>query len=117
MRCIDDPCVLSLSISSAWVYTETSTALGADKRIVALIDASDAPICVLLRGWMTERRKQSEGEKREDWLITDDGVRASSAVLERFMRVASPTRVLKFRTGLDHTLNSDDGGLCRVLPR
>lgn len=96
----------SVSISSAWIYTETLTALRADKKVVALIDASDTPICVLLRGWLIERQKQLAGEKHGDWLSTDEGVLASSAVLERYMRVASPTRVLKFRTELEYTLNS-----------
>lgn len=98
--------VSSLSISSAWVFTEVSTALGADKKIVALVDASDTPICVLLHGWLSEQRTQKAGKKHEDWLSTDEGIRASAAVLERFMRVASPTRLLKFRKGLDDTLTS-----------
>jgi hypothetical protein len=98
--------VSSLSISSAWIYTETLTALRDDKKVVALIDASDIPICILLRGWMNERQKQLAGEKHGDWLATDAGIQACSAVLERYMRVASPTRVLKFRTSLEHTLDS-----------
>lgn len=98
--------ISSLSISSAWVYTETLTALGADKKIVALIDASDTPICVLLRGWLTERQKQLAGKKHEDWLITNEGIQASAAVLERYMRVASPSRVLKFHREVEYTLNS-----------
>jgi len=94
--------VSSVSISSAWIYTEALTALGAGKKVVALIDASDTPICALLIG----RQKQLAGEKHRDWLITEEGVLASSAVLERYMRIASPTRILKFRTGLEYTLNS-----------
>jgi hypothetical protein len=96
----------SFSITSAWIYTETLTALGLNKQVVALVDASDAPICALLRGWLTERRKVLAGEKHEDWLSSDEGLRASSAVLGRFMRVASPARLFKFRTGLEYTLNS-----------
>lgn len=50
----------SFSITSAWVYTEVLTALKSDKRTVALIDASDAQICTLLHGWMTENQKKFE---------------------------------------------------------
>lgn len=96
----------SFSICSAWINTETLTALGKDKQMVALIDASDAPICELVRGWLADKEKKKVGRKVGDWLYSDEGVLASSAVLERYMRVASPSRVLKFRTELDITLNS-----------
>jgi hypothetical protein len=84
------------------MYTEILTALGAGKMTVALVDASDTPVCELMRVWMPEREKLSTGQ----WLATAEGVRASSAVLQRYMRVASPSRVLKFRTALEYTLDS-----------
>ncbi len=92
--------ISSVSISSAWIYTETMTAIRDDKKVVALIDASDIPVCILLRGWM------NEGQKREGWLATDAGIQACSAVLERYMHVTSPTRVLKFWKSLEYTLSS-----------
>lgn len=92
--------VSSISVSSAWVFTEAQSALGEGKGVFALIDASDAPICKFLRGW-------SLANKSPKWLDGNDGIQALSDVLERYMGAAPPkTRVLKFRKEVESTLYS-----------
>jgi hypothetical protein len=90
--------VSSISICSAWVFTEAQSALGTGKEVLALIDASDAPICKLLQGWAKDRSA---------WLDSNEGIQVASEVLELYLRTGPPkTRVLKFRKELEYTLNS-----------
>ena len=100
--------ISSLSISSAWLYTEVRTGLEADKKILAVVDASDTPILDFLKGWIAEHEKRLLGGKPENWLYTDKGIETTSAILDRYIRVArpSPTRILKFRQAIGYTLNS-----------
>lgn len=102
--------VSSLSISSAWLHTEVKTALKAGKQVVVLADVSDAPVLALLGGWIEYREQDGCG----DWLGTDRGMTDAAGVLERYMQVASPSRVLKFRISLSDTLDSFAVAECMV---
>ena len=92
----------SRSISSAWVYTEAQSALRFGKKVLGLIDASDAPICEFFERWTSPHDCGAWA-----WLDSNEGTQAISEVLERYIQVAPPkTRILKFRKELEYTLQS-----------
>jgi hypothetical protein len=64
---------------------------------------------------MSQRGKQWACEESKDWFTTDEAVQTCSSVLDRYKRVASPTRLFKFKTGLDYALNSLTMGGCVAL--
>jgi hypothetical protein len=91
--------VSSISVNSAWIYTETESARRLEKPVLALIDASDVPFCKFFQRW--------ELQKKTPWLDSNEGIQSISEVLERYMQVAPPkSRVLKFRRALEYTLDS-----------
>ena len=97
--------ITSCSISSAWLYTEAQTAMKEGKEIVALIDATDAPVCELLRELLFRSSTKPSGSELDNWL-SGDGIKLTAAVLKRFMRVSSPSRILKFKVALKNALES-----------
>lgn len=89
--------VSSFSLSSAWVDTEVHSAHERNKPVMAIVDASDTAIGEFLEGWKTVSK----------WLEKPEGIQALSNVLKRFLETApKASRVLKFRDGVDSTLNS-----------
>lgn len=97
--------VSSLSVSSAWLFSEVGCAMREGKQIIALIDASDVELCRFIEAWWTQNGEFDKCGQREEWL-TGEGIRLTSAVLERYMRVGAPSRILKFSTGMKKTLDS-----------
>jgi hypothetical protein len=87
-------------VCSAWVFTEANIALETARVVPALIDASDAPICKLLQGWALSHYCSA-------WFDRNEGLQASSAVLELYVRTEPPkNRVLKFWKELENALCS-----------
>jgi hypothetical protein len=97
--------ITSYSISSAWLDSEATSAMKEGKEIVALVDATDAPVCELLRELLPRASTKPSGSELDNWL-SGDGIKLTSAVLKRFMRVSSPSRILKFKIALKKVLES-----------
>lgn len=97
--------ITSASISSAWIDTEVKTALKKDKTVVALVDASDAPVCALLKKLLPRNTSKWRDDLLDKWL-KEEGIEVTTSVLQRFMQCGSASRILKFHTSLKLALES-----------
>ena len=92
----------SVSITSAWVFTEGNTALHRGKRIFAVVDANDEAICALVDGWLANCRATIDSVNLQTWLATSEGKRQVGVVRERFVEAAPrDSRVEKFEDGVE----------------